>query len=268
MLKTVKHIVISLLAFVLIWQSAIILGNFNETLFPSPYRVATAFKELFTEGLQGSSSKAVLLIHLKDSMLRFTAGYLLAAAFGIVLGLLLGWFPKIYAYVNPVLQLLRPIAPVAWLPFFVLWIGIGDAPAIAIIFIAGFFPILLSTVTAVRNIEPVYLKVAKNFGLSQFHTIVKIVFPAAFPQISNSLHMALGTCWIFLVSGEMVGAQSGLGFLIMDAKNCIRADALLAAMLSIGVVGLLLDIAIGLLEKWVGKIWGFEISQNRRGAGK
>lgn len=269
MVKTVKHIVISFVAFVFLWQLAVVWGDFNETLFPSPYKVLLAFKELLTEGLRGSSSNAVLLVHLKDSMIRFIAGYSLAAAFGIVLGLILGWFPKFYAYVNPVVQLIRPIAPVAWLPFMVLWIGIGDAPAIAIIFIAGFLPILLSTIAAVRNVEPVFLKVAKNFGLSQFNTIVKIVFPASFPQISNSLHMALGTCWIFLVSGEMVGTQSGLGFLIMDAKNCIRADALLATMITIGLVGLLLDLLISLFEKWVAKTWGFNMDKyikNKKGA--
>jgi len=89
--------------------------------------------------------------------------------------------------------------------------------------------------------EPVYRKVARNFGLSQAQTLYKVVFPAAFPQIMNSLRLALGTAWIFLVSGEMVGAQSGLGFLIMDAKNCLRSDALLATMITIGVIGLLLD---------------------------
>jgi NitT/TauT family transport system permease protein len=238
---------------------AVTFGNFNATLFPSPYKVLLAFGELFTKGLRGSSSNAILLVHLRDSLVRFLTGYLLSVILGVVLGLILGWFPHVFAYVNPVIQLLRPIAPVAWLPFFVLWIGIGDAPAIAIIFIAGFFPVLLSTVTAVRNVDPVFFKVAKNFGLGQLETIVKVVFPAAFPQIASSLHMALGTCWIFLVSGEMVGTQSGLGFLIMDAKNCIRADALLATMITIGLVGLLLDLLIGLFEKWVAKTWGFGV---------
>lgn len=259
MLKSIKHVVVSFVVLIIIWQLAVTFGGFNETLFPAPLKVFSAFGELLTEGLRGSSSNAVLLVHLKDSLLRFLAGYLIAVVLGIVLGLLMGWFPRFYAYVNPVVQLIRPIAPVAWLPFIVLWIGIGDVPAIAIIFIAGFFPILLSTITAVNNVDPVYFKVAKNFGLGQFETITKIVFPAAFPQIANSLHMALGTCWIFLVSGEMVGSQSGLGFLIMDAKNCIRADALLATMITIGLVGLVLDLLIGLFEKWVGKTWGFGV---------
>lgn len=89
--------------------------------------------------------------------------------------------------------------------------------------------------------------------------MTKIVFPATFPQIIASLHQALSTCWIFLVSGEMVGSQSGLGFLVMDAKNCIRADALLATMITIGLIGLLLDMLIGLIERAVSRKWGFGI---------
>lgn len=259
MLKYIQRIVISFAGLIIVWQLAITFGSFNSVLFPAPLKVLDALKELATTGLRGSSSNANLFVHIKDSLLRFAAGYSLAVVTGIVLGLILGWFPKIFAYVNPVVQLIRPIAPVAWLPFIVLWIGIGDVPAITIIFIAGFFPILLTTVSAVKGIDPVFLKVAKNFDLSQIQTITKIVFPAVFPQIATGLHMALGTCWIFLVSGEMVGSQSGLGFLIMDTKNCIRADALLATMITIGLVGLFLDLLIGLFEKWISKIWGFGV---------
>lgn len=118
---------------------------------------------------------------------RFLIGYLLSVVIAVTLGLILGWFPKAFSYVNPVVQVIRPIAPVAWLPFIVLLVGIGDVPAIAIIFIAGFFPILLATVTAVKNMDPIYLKVAKNFDLTQRETLTKIVFPATFPQIIASL---------------------------------------------------------------------------------
>jgi NitT/TauT family transport system permease protein len=266
MLKSIKHIVISFAGLLIIWQLAYTFGGFNPTLFPSPLKVLEAFQELVVSGLKGSTSGATLISHIGASMGRFLIGYFIAVILGVLLGLIFGWFPRAFAYVNPVVQLLRPIAPVAWLPFIVLWVGIGNVPAIAIIFIAGFFIILLTTVTAVRNVDPIYLKVASNFNLSQFQTVIKVVFPAVFPQIANGLHLALSTCWIFLVSGEMVGAQSGLGFLIMDAKNCIRADALLATMITIGVIGLLLDKCIGFFEKWVAKNWGFgSVSNTREG---
>ncbi|NCB91985.1 MAG: ABC transporter permease [Clostridia bacterium] len=259
MAKSIKRIVISFAGLLIIWQLAVACGGFNPALFPGPLKVGEAFGELFTTGLRGSASGINLFGHMGASMVRFLIGYFAAAFLGVVLGLIFGWFTRAFAYVNPVVQLIRPIAPVAWLPFIVLWVGIGNLPAIVIIFIAGFFPILLSTVSAVNNVEPVYLKVAKNFQMSQFHTLVKIVFPAAFPQIASSLHMAIGTCWIFLVSGEMVGSQTGLGFLVMDAKNSIRADALLAVMITIGLVGLILDVVVGLCERWAAATWGFGI---------
>lgn len=258
-LHSVKRVVIALAVLLLAWQLAASVSGVNPTLFPAPWKVARAFSELVTAGLRGSTSNTALLGHISASMGRFLTGYLAAVIVAVTLGLILGWFPKAFAYVNPIIQIIRPIAPVAWLPFIVLLAGIGDVPAIAIIFIAGFFPILLSTVTAVKNMDPIYLKVARNFGLTQLETLTKIVFPATFPQIIASLHQALSTCWIFLVSGEMVGSQSGLGFLVMDAKNCIRADALLATMITIGLIGLLLDMLIGFIEKFVAKNWGFGI---------
>jgi NitT/TauT family transport system permease protein len=264
----VKRVVISFAVLLVVWHLAATYSGVNPTLFPTPFKVLQAFGELATTGLRGSTSGANLFGHIAASMGRFLTGYLSAVVVAVVLGLILGWFPKAFAYVNPIVQLLRPIAPVAWLPFIVLLVGIGDLPAIAIIFIAGFFPILLSTVTAVRNMDPIYLKVARNFDLTQRETLTKIVFPATFPQIIASLHQALSTCWIFLVSGEMVGSQSGLGFLVMDAKNCIRADALLATMITIGVIGLILDQLIGLAEKLVAKKWGFGIVKYGREEGE
>lgn len=243
---------VSVIALLAIWEAAVLIGGFPEVLFPSPASVWKAFWQLWNSGLPGSSSRVVLGVHILVSLKRFLIGYISSVVTAVAAGLLLGWFSKVFAYVNPVVQIIRPIAPVAWMPFIVLWFGIGDAPAVVIIFLAGFFPVLLSTVAAVEHMEPVYRKVARNFGLSQVQTICKVVFPAVFPQIMNSLRLALGTAWIFLVSGEMVGAQSGLGFLIIDAKNCLRSDALLATMITIGVIGLLLDLGIRRLEKLAG----------------
>ncbi len=250
MVKQIERITLSFLVFILLWQLIAQFSGVNSALFPSPFTVFQSFGELFTTGLKGSTSGATLWGHIGASLYRFFIGFLLSVVLGVLSGLLLGWFPKAFAYVNPIIQLIRPIAPVAWLPFVVLLVGIGDVPAIIIIFIAGYFQILLSTVTAVSNIDPVYLKVAQNFNLPDRQTLLKVVFPAIFPQIANSLHVALGTCWIFLVSGEMVGSQSGLGFLVMDAKNCLRSDALLATMITIGVIGLILDALLKAAERW------------------
>lgn len=262
MRKKAGYALISFAVLLAVWELAVLLGDFPKALFPAPLSVWEAFWELCKEGLPGSTSQTALGGHILVSLKRFGIGYSSSVVSAVILGLILGWFPKLFAFVNPIIQILRPIAPVAWLPFIVLWFGIGDAPAIAIIFLAGFFPVLLSTAAAVGNMELVYRKVALNFGLSQLQTLRKVVFPAIFPQIMNSLHLALGTAWIFLVSGEMVGAQSGLGFLIIDTKNCLRSDSLLATMITIGVIGFGLDIAVKGAEHVVAKRWGIGTAAN------
>lgn len=197
----------------------------------------------------------VLLEHIRSSMYRFAIGYVSSVIIAVLLGLILGRLPRVFQYVNPAVQLLRPISPMAWMPFIVLWFGIGDVPAIVIIFIAAFFPVLLSTVSAVSGIDPIYLKVSKNFGIRQPQIMWKVIFPAAFPQIANGIHLALGTAWVFLVAGEMTGAQSGLGYLVIDARNNLRADILFADIIVIGLIGLILDTLLKIAEKQILKSW-------------
>lgn len=225
---------------ILVWQAVIFFGDFNEALFPGPITVFSALVELIKDG--------TLFVHIKDSMRRFAIGYVLAGALAIVLGLLLGRSSWIWPIVDPVVQLLRPISPVAWSPFIVLTFGIGDLPAIVIIFIAAFFPILLTTIKGVKNIDPQHLKLASNLQFNKFDVYRKIIIPAALPSIMNGLHLALGTAWIFLVAGEMVGSQSGLGYLIVDARNMLHLPNVLAGIVVIGIIGLLLDRLITVVQ--------------------
>ena len=245
---SVKNVIISIAILIGIWELLFLASDFSETLFPSPLQAWQALLEMCGDG--------TLATNIGTSMYRFLAGYVSSVVAAVFLGLVLGRLPGIFQYVNPAVQLLRPISPTAWMPFIVLLFGIGDVPAIVIIFIAAFFPVFLSTVAAVGNIDPIYLKVSNNFGIRQPELMWKVIFPAAFPQIANGIHLALGTAWIFLVAGEMVGAQSGLGYQIIDARNNIRADILLATILVIGLIGLLLDTALKYLEKRILKAWG------------
>ena len=246
--KKVINIAIGLGILLLFWQISAVSGQSGKTNIPTVLEVIDAIKELILSG--------VLLEDIGISLYRFIIGYLSATFFAIVLGLIFGWFEKVWNIIDPIVQVLRPISPIAWFPFIILAFGIGNLPAIVIIFIAAFFPILLSTVSAVRKIDNIYLKVAENFEIKGIKFIWKIVLPSIFPYIANALHIALGSAWIFLVSGEMVGAQSGLGFLIIDSRNSLRFDMLLAGIIFIGVIGLLLDKIIGKFEKTVNKKWG------------
>ena len=247
-LLSLKNVIISVSILILMWQLLFSVSSYDKALFPSPKMAFDALVELIENGK--------LFENIRTSMYRFVTGYFSSVIVAVVLGLILGRVPKLFQYINPAVQLLRPISPTAWMPFIVLLFGIGDVPAIVIIFIAAFFPVLLSTVSAVGNIDPVYLKVSKNFGIRQPALTWKVIFPAAFPQIANGIHLALGTAWIFLVAGEMVGAQSGLGYQIIDARNNIRADILLATILVIGIIGILLDGLLKLIEKLILKSWG------------
>ncbi|SES06018.1 ABC transporter permease [Salisediminibacterium halotolerans] len=233
-----------------VWQSAVWIGDYPEALLPSPALAFAGFMEMVRDGTMAE--------HIGVSLYRFAAGYTSAVIAAVILGLLLAQSVHVWRVVDPIVQVLRPVAPVAWSPFIVLWFGIGSAPAIVIIFIAAFFPVLLSTVAAVRRIDKTYLKLASNLEVSRTSRMFKIIFPAAFPGIANGLHIAVGTAWIFLVAGEMIGAQSGLGYLIVDARNALDLDHVLAGIFTIGILGLLLDKAVGWGESWIGRQWGVE----------
>jgi len=252
-LKNLKNILLSFIIVIVAWQLIIVIGDYEAALFPPPLQVGAAIVSMIQDGS--------IFEHLQVSLIRFFIGYLLSVTVAIILGLILGRMPKVWAVIDPIVQVLRPVSPIAWSPFIVLWFGIGDIPAIVIIFIAAFFPVLLSTVSAVRKIDKTYLKVAQNFEIKKSQLMWKIIFPAAFPFIANGLHIALGTAWIFLVAGEMVGAQSGLGFLIVDARNSLSLDVVLAGIIVIGVAGLLLDKGIKWFEAWVAKQWGGQTSK-------
>jgi NitT/TauT family transport system permease protein len=235
-------------ALVLAWEVAARSGRWTAEQLPGPIAVLSAGAQILADG--------TLFVHVGASLARFLVAYALAGTLGVGLGLVFGWRERLWRAVDPVVQLLRPVSPIAWFPLAVLWLGIGDVPAIAIIFLASFFPALLSTVAAVRRVDPLLLRIARNFGSSERDIVLKVVVPAAFPQVAVGLHIALGAAWVYLVAGEMLGARSGLGFLVMDARNFLRTDLLLFAVLVIGVVGLSLDKAIGAVERRIYWAWG------------
>lgn len=210
------------------------------------------------KGIEELADTGVLWEHIQVSLLRFSVSYGLAVLITVPLGLLLGWHTWSWQALDPLIQILRPISPIAWFPLAVLWFGIGNAPAIFIIFLSAFFPILLATVSAVRSVDGLYLRVAKNFGVSRRSLFAKVVIPAAFPQIMIGLQIAVGTAWIHLVAGEMLGAQSGLGYLIVDSRNFLRTDWIIGGMLLVGLLGLAIHFLMGWAEKAINRRWGME----------
>ena len=238
----------ALLAALALWHFSV---RWSGTkVFPSPFEVEKGMKELL--------HKHVLWADITDSLRRVAIGFGAAAAFGIPLGLILGWYPAANQVVNPVIQILRPISPLAWIPVAILLFGIGDHAATSLIFLGAFFPIVVACIDGVANVPSVYRRAGRNFGLSPVQLLARVVFPAALPQIIVGLRIALGIAWLVVVAAEMVAVDSGLGYLVIDSRNSgKRYDLVVAAMLLIGVIGLSLDLLFRSLEKLKSVRWGF-----------
>jgi NitT/TauT family transport system permease protein len=232
----------------LAWHAVVIFSGTD--LFPGPLAVVAGIVELFEKGL--------LVRYVVASLFRVTLGFALALAVGIPLGLLLGWFERAYVALNPLIQALRPISPIAWIPIAILWFGVTDAAPIYLIFLASVFPITVSAIAAVHNLQPVYLRAARNFELSGGELFRRVVLPAALPQILTGVRIALGVAWLVVVAAEMIAVTSGLGFLIIDARNAgKRYDLVVAGMVLIGAIGLVLDLLVRRLERFDEVSWGY-----------
>jgi NitT/TauT family transport system permease protein len=231
-----------------IWDVAVRLSG--TMIFPSPLEVAAGIGELVTRGL--------LFKYIAASLYRVTWGYLLAVLVGVPFGLFLGWYRPGRQAFNPLIQVFRPISPIAWIPLAILWFGLSDAAPIFLIFLASVFPISVSAMAAVSNVDPVYLRAAENFGVSRFELFRRVIFPATLPQILTGLRIALGIAWLVVVAAEMIAANSGLGYLIIDARNAgKRYDLVVAGMVLIGVIGFLLDLLMRQLERLPSVSWGY-----------
>ncbi len=230
------------------WGVAVRLSH--SDLFPTPINVAAGIVELMQKGL--------LFKYIVASLFRVTWGFTLAVLVGVPAGLVLGWYSRAFQAFNPIIQILRPISPIAWIPVAILWFGVSDAAPIFLIFLASVFPITVSAIAAVQNMQPVYLRAAQNFGLGQFELFQQVIFRASLPQIITGIRIALGVAWLVVVAAEMIAVNSGLGYLIIDARNAgKRYDLVVAGMVLIGLIGLILDLLVRQLEKFDEVRWGY-----------
>ncbi|MCU1348623.1 MAG: binding-protein-dependent transport system inner rane component [Acidobacteria bacterium] len=236
------------LGILLAWHAGVMLTH--TKIFPTPLAVA--------HGLVQLAQRHVLGGYIADSLGRALAGYSLAVLLGVPLGMLLGSAPRLAAAVNPVIQMLRPISPLAWMPLAVIWFGISNLAPIFLIFLASFFPVVVAAANAVRNVPPMYVQAARNFGLTETQILRRVIFPAILPRVLVGLRIAFGVAWLVLVAAEMIAVDSGLGYLIIDARNAgKRYDLVVGGMLLIGVIGLVLDGALRQLEKLKSVEWAF-----------
>jgi NitT/TauT family transport system permease protein len=210
------------------------------------------------KGIVELFNKHVLWADIEDSLRRVAIGFGLAVGVGIPLGLSLGWYPAANQIANPVIQLIRPISPIAWIPVAIIFFGVGDRAAIFLVFLGSLFPILVACVSGVSRVPPIFRSAGRNFGLSTPQLLARVVFPAALPQILIGARIALGIAWLVVVAGEMIAVDSGLGYLVIDSRNSgKRYDLVVAAMLMIGIIGLALDFCFRGLERIKSVRWGF-----------
>jgi NitT/TauT family transport system permease protein len=239
---------VSFAGVVVVWQLCVWFTGWSEQVFPGPMRVMRALVELTASG--------ALVKHAVASLFRVTAGFYLAVFLGIPMGIAIGRLEAVRGLFNPLIQFLRPISPLAWIPLAMLWFGIGDQPAVFLIFLSSFFPIALSTAVAVSSINPIFFQVAANFNFSSCERITKIIVPAIIPDIIMALRLSASIAWIVVVAAEMIAVQSGLGYLILDSRNALRMDYVMAAMIVIGLIGLCLDFVMRRLSGLESATWG------------
>jgi NitT/TauT family transport system permease protein len=234
-----------------LWDVAVRMSG--TRLFPKPGDVLGGLVELARTGR--------LLKFTVSSLFRVTWGFGLAIVVGVPFGLLLGWFTRLFEAFNPMIQVLRPISPIAWIPVAILWFGVTDVAPVFLIFLASVFPITVSATAAVRNIQPVYVRAARNFGLGRLQLFARVIVPATLPQIITGIRIALGVAWLVVVAAEMVATDpdvGGLGYLIIDARNAgARYDLIVAGMVMIGLIGLGLDLLIRQFETFDEVRWGY-----------
>jgi NitT/TauT family transport system permease protein len=219
-------------------------------VFPTP--------QLVLQSAVGMVRSGLLLQYAADSLFRVGVGFGLAVVVGLCLGMVMGLYPAVATALGPVVQLLRPISPLAWVPIAILFFGVGDGAAVSLIFLAACLPLALHTTGAVAAVPTIYLNAGRNFGLSPLRLFLRVLLPAAMPQLLVGLRVSLWVAWQVVVAAEMIAVDSGLGYMIVDARNAgKRYDLVVAGMLLIGTIGLLLDMSIRKMEtlRWVR--WGF-----------
>ncbi len=236
--------------FALAWEIFARSGLFAPAVTPSVVAIGTALVAMITSG--------TLFVHVLYTLYRILIGLAFAAAVGVPLGMLMGRFRSVERFVLPLVSVLSPVPSLAWVPVFILWFGLGDAAAMALVFYAAIFPLILNCWTGMRSVNQIWLRAASAMGADDRAIFVKIVLPGALPFVITGLRQAFARAWIAVVGGEMIAATSwGLGWIIFDSKEFLNTDVMLAALFAIGLLGLAFERLVfqALERRTVGR-WG------------
>jgi NitT/TauT family transport system permease protein len=241
----------------LVWEAACLMGFVKVQILPPPHAVFLKFIESIKPQEAFDSSKMNYLQWLVSgelihdaisSMGRVLVGFLIGGGLGLVLGLAMGASNLVYDLLNPLVQILRPIPPIAYIPLSILWFGLGNPPAYFLIALGAFFPVLINTIAGVRNVDSIYIRAAQNLGASQMTMFLRVIIPAAMPYILTGVKVGIGVAFIVVIVAEMIAVNNGLGYRITEAREFFWSDKIIVGMFTIGMLGLLLDILISKLN--------------------
>ncbi|MFT3834130.1 MAG: ABC transporter permease [Micropruina sp.] len=239
-----------------IWQALSMAGFMRAEILPSPVAIVERLwlylvpEQSFAEsaGLLDWLRSSELLSDLIASLRRVVLGFVVGAGLALPLGLLMGTDRRIEGYLNSIVQFLRPIPPIAYIPLAILWFGLGDPPAVFLIAIGAFFPVLINTITGVRNVDSIYVRAATNLGANKLTMFRRVILPAATPYILTGMRIGIGTAFIVVIVAEMIAVNSGLGYRILEAREYMWSDKVIAGMIAIGLLGLAIDLAVNRLN--------------------
>lgn len=220
-----------------LWQLAWSVGAIPHTGFPSALQTLKALWELSTQPFAGQTLPA----HIADSLTRWSLGLLLAVLVGVPFGAALGWFPIFRALTRPIFEFLRYIPPLAWVPLTILAFGPSLKAEVSIVFAGAIAPIVINAWTGVAGVDPILVDAGRTLGARHSSMLVTIALPASMLSLLTGFRVAISNGWAALIGAELIGAQSGLGFIIINSQTAGRPDDILAGMLVIGAMGLVID---------------------------
>lgn len=242
---------------ILAWQLLAMSGLIDKNLLASPVQVVVRWWQYLmppepydpaqTTWL-GWALSGELIGDAAASLYRVLLGFFVGAVLALPLGLMMGASETIHRLTNPTIQVLRPIPPIAYIPVAILWFGLGNPPAVFLISIGAFFPILMNTIAGVRHVDGIYIRAARNLGAGPVTLFTRVMLPAATPYILAGARIGIGTAFIVVIVAEMIAVNSGLGFRILEAREYFWPDKIIAGMLSIGILGLAIDAVMNRLN--------------------
>ena len=230
-----------IISIISVWTIMSNQGHLNTIILPAPNSILETIVELVADG--------ALFTNMIISVSRVLQGYLLAAFLGISLGILIGLSKHLDRVTELIIQMIKPIPPIAWIPLVILWFGIGESGKVFLIFLGGFFTILINVVDGIHQTDPKLVEVSRSMETPFWKHISLMVIPGAAPNIFTGLRTGLSSCWMCVVAAELVSSTTGLGYLIMDARQFGQTDVVIVGMLTIGIVGKIMDSLLRYAEK-------------------